>query len=105
MIAEIEEFGSALRKALRASRNTVVAYVRDLKHFYHYLQESAATTKAGDGNIDPALVTADDVRNFLNDLLHRRASRATVQRALFAIKAFYRWRETTLGKSNPVHAG
>src|SRR5690242_8427688 len=99
MIAQIEEFASALGQAARASHNTVVSYSRDLTHFFRYLQERARVSGTDEESVNPDLVTADDVRNFLNELLRRGASRATVQRALFAIKAYYRWRETTLAKS------
>jgi integrase/recombinase XerC len=43
------------------------------------------------------------VRNYLAELLRRRISRATVQRRLSAIKAYFRWRELSTGKANPVH--
>jgi integrase/recombinase XerC len=103
MIAEIEGFASALGQAARASRNTVVSYTRDLTHFFRYLLERTSVSRTDEGSVNPDLVTADDVRNFLNELLRRGASRATVQRALFAIKAYYRWRETTLARPNPAH--
>jgi integrase/recombinase XerC len=104
MIAEIEQFASALENAARASRNTVVSYKRDLKHFCEYLLEGTTAVDEGPGLIAPDRIRADHVRNYLAELLRGGSSRATVQRRLFAIKAYFRWRELSAGKPNPVYA-
>jgi integrase/recombinase XerC len=102
LLAEIEAFASAMTGAARASRNTVSAYRRDLLDFHGYLM-GGRTAIAPDGKgVDTAAITADHVRNYLALMMKREASRATVQRRLFAIKAFFRWRETTKGAPTPV---
>jgi integrase/recombinase XerC len=101
LIAEIEAFLSALAGASRASRNTVSAYRRDLLDFHEYLQRGrTAIAETGKG-VDCDVITADHVRNYLATMM-RVASRATVQRRLYAIKALFRWREVASGKSSPV---
>ncbi len=101
MILEIEQFASSLRNAVRASPHTVTSYSRDLRNFCEYLCKGR-TALDSQGGIEPDCLRAEHVRNYLADLLRRGSSRATVQRRLFAIKAFFRWRELNAGKSNPV---
>jgi integrase/recombinase XerC len=103
LIAEIEAFASALAGASRASRNTVSAYRGDLLDFNAYLMGGRTALDSSGKRADSDAITADHVRNYLAALM-RGASRATVQRRLFAIKAFFRWRETTAGKPSPVRA-
>jgi integrase/recombinase XerC len=101
---EIESFASAMGQAARASRNTVASYTRDLKDFRRYLVENSRSALRDKGpEVDPDKISADHVRNYLAALM-RSASKATLQRRLFAIKAFFRWREATLGILNPVRA-
>jgi integrase/recombinase XerC len=102
MMAEIEQFASALGNAARASRNTVASYKRDLKSFCKYLLEGTTAVDELAGVVEPDRIRADHVRNYLAQLLHGGSSRATVQRRLFAIKAFFRWREMAAGTPNPV---
>jgi len=104
MIAEIEQFASTLGNAARASRNTVASYKRDLKDFCEYLLEGGTALDEHTGAVEPDRIRADHVRNYLAELLRGGSSRATVQRRLFAIKAYFRWRELAAGKPNPVYA-
>jgi integrase/recombinase XerC len=104
MNAEIEQFASALENATRSSRNTVASYKRDLKNFRNYLLEGATAIDEDTGIAEPDRIRAEHVRNYLAQLLRSGRSRATVQRRLFAIKAYFRWRELTAGKPDPVHA-
>src|SRR5262249_12155305 len=53
--------------------------------------------------VQPDLIRADHVRNYLAELLRRGASRATVQRRLFAVKAYFRWRELRIGQTSPLY--
>jgi integrase/recombinase XerC len=101
MIDEIAAFASAMRGAQRASENTVVSYRRDLKDFHGYLLSGDSTLNHR-GQINPDLITADHIRNYLTEMMRIKAARATVQRRLFAIKAFFRWRESLSGKPNPA---
>jgi integrase/recombinase XerC len=102
VIAEVEEFASALARVSRAARNTVSGYVLDLKDFRrHLLEKSRTAFDANSGEVVCDQITADHVRNYLAALM-KTSSRATVQRRLFAVKAFFRWRESTRGKPSPV---
>jgi integrase/recombinase XerC len=102
MIAEVDQFVSALKYAFRASHNTVTSYESDLKDFFEYLMEGATAVDEQSGVVAPGLICAEHVRNYLAELLGRRTSRATVQRRLFAIKAYFRWRELRSGQPNPI---
>jgi integrase/recombinase XerC len=104
MIVEIEEFASALGNAIRASQNTVAGYKRDLKKFCDYLLEGTTAINEHSGVIDPDRIRAEHVRNYFAHLLRSGSSRATVGRKLFAIKAYFRWRELARGKPSPVYA-
>jgi integrase/recombinase XerC len=93
MQAEIESFAAALGKASRAADNTVSNYRRDLCDFRRFLLERRTAPASGGEEIDPDAITTDHIRSYLSEAM-RTLSRATVQRRLFAIKAFFRWRET-----------
>ena len=102
MEAEIESFAAALRKASRAADNTVTNYRRDLLAFRSFMLERAAILGKRVDEIDVARITADHVRSYLAELMKNQAARATVQRRLSAIKAFFRYRETTIGAASPA---
>lgn len=102
MIGEIEAFAEALGKASRAAANTVKGYRHDLADFNRYLMERAPSTLDEKGErVVPERITVEHVRGYLADVM-RHASRATVQRRLFAIKAYFRWRAATKDVENPV---
>jgi integrase/recombinase XerC len=101
--AEIEAFAAALGKASRASANTVEGYRRDLIAFRNFLLERPGAKGAGDGQIDSATINADHIRAYLARLM-KTAKRATVQRRLSAIKAFFRFREAATGAPSPARA-
>jgi integrase/recombinase XerC len=103
MGVEVEAFGAALKKASRAADNTVVSYRRDLLAFRTFLLERAAMMGRRVDEIDLAQVTADHIRSYLAELM-KTAKRATVQRRLSAIKAFFRYRETTLAEPSPARS-
>ncbi len=99
MQPRIEAFTQALTKASRASRNTVAGYGRDLADFRSFLLTMPSAER--DGEVDVSLITAEHVRLYLAHLM-KTASRATVQRRLSAIKAFFRYREGTTGEASPA---
>ena len=102
MIGEIEAFAAALGKASRAAANTVKGYRHDLADFNRYLIERAPSAlNEKRENVMPGKITADHVRGYLAEVM-RHASRATVQRRLFAIKAYFRWRAATMEVESPV---
>lgn len=100
---DLAAFISALGKASGASSNTVKSYQRDLEDFARFLGVRGKSTLSEGSTIITARITADHVRDYLAAILDR-ASRATAQRRLFAIKAFYRWREAAIGEASPVRA-
>jgi integrase/recombinase XerC len=99
----VEAFGAALKKASRAAENTVVSYRRDLLAFRTFLLERAAIVGRQVDEIDLEQITADHIRSYLAELM-KTAKRATVQRRLSAIKAFFRYRETTIGEPSPARS-
>ncbi|HVA40003.1 MAG TPA: tyrosine recombinase XerC [Candidatus Binataceae bacterium] len=103
MQAEIEAFAAALGKVSRAADNTVSSYRRDLCDFRRFLLERSAAFDPSGEEIDAGAITTDHVRGYLSEAM-KTLSRATVQRRLFAIKAFFRWRETMAGAASPARA-
>ncbi|MBF6567991.1 MAG: tyrosine recombinase XerC [Candidatus Binataceae bacterium] len=103
MTAEVEAFAAALGGASRASRNTVMAYTRDLLHFRSFLIEQGFAIDDSGENVNLAAITDNHVRSYLATLM-KQAARNTVQRKLFAIKAFFRYREATIGIASPARA-
>jgi len=99
----VEAFGAALKKASRAAENTVVSYRRDLLAFRSFLLERAAIVGRQADEIDLEQITADHIRSYLAEMM-KTAKRATVQRRLSAIKAFFRYRETTIGEPSPARS-
>jgi len=99
MLDELEAFVSALSRALRAARNTALNYRRDLLDFRRFLLDRADGDEVVTGEID-----SDQIRGYLGELIKRELRPATVQRRLFAIKAFFRWREQTTGAQSPARA-
>jgi integrase/recombinase XerC len=103
MLNDIEAFATSLARAARASRHTVSNYRRDLMSLRAFLLDRGSLADAnGEVNVDA--ITADHVRQYLAELMRNAAARATVQRRLSAIKAFFRYRESNLGATSPVRA-
>lgn len=102
MIGEIEAFAQALGKASRAAANTVKGYRHDLADFNRHLMERAPSAlDEKRERVLPERITVEHVRGYLADVM-KHASRATTQRRLFAIKAYFRWRAATKDVENPV---
>jgi integrase/recombinase XerC len=99
MLDELEAFVSALSRALRAASNTALNYRRDLMDFRRFLLD-----RAGGDEVVTGEINADDIRAYLGDQMKRELRPATVQRRLFAIKAFFRWREQATGAQSPARA-
>jgi len=102
MIAEIEAFAGALAKVSRASRHTVENYRRDLVFFRQFLLDRSAARGNPRETIDTGEIDADDIRAWLDNMMKRGAKRATVQRRLAAVKAFFRYREASGGAASPA---
>src|SRR5579864_5374973 len=100
MLEEIGAFIASLSKVLRASANTTKAYRRDLVSFRAFLLERAAAVNPDRTEVSVAAIETDHIRSYLTYLM-KRATRATAQRHLAAIKAFFRYREVTGAAANP----
>jgi len=101
MLEEIGAFIASLSKVLRASANTVKGYRRDLLSLRAFLIERGAAVNPDGTEVSVAAIEAAHIRAYLTYLM-KRATRATAQRHLAAIKAFFRHREVTAGASNPA---
>src|SRR5260370_38880438 len=101
MTREIESFASALKMASRAALNTVDSYRRDLQSFRKFLLARNAALDSSGKDIDCESINRDQIRLYLAEMM-KTAKRATVQRRLFAIKAFFKYRETAAGSANPT---
>ncbi len=101
MLNAIEAFAGALARAARASAHTVDNYRRDLMALRRFLLERAAALGRIDDEIDPAAITTDHIRGYLAEAM-KTYQRATVQRRLSAIKAFFRYRENAGAPGNPT---
>jgi integrase/recombinase XerC len=102
--AEVEAFVSALKKASRAADNTVTSYRSDLMGFRSFMLDRVATLGRQIDEINVEAIDADQIRSYLAEMMKRGAKRATIQRRLSAIKAFFRYRETTLGIASPARS-
>ena len=88
MLEEIESFVGSLSKVLRASANTVKSYRRDLVSFRAFLMERGAAANPDGAEVCVAAIDADHIRSYLTHLM-KRATRATAQRHLAAIKVLF----------------
>jgi integrase/recombinase XerC len=103
MLLDIESFAGALAKAARASRHTVSNYRRDLMSLRDFLiARGGIGILDSNGEVIADAITADHIRQYLAELMKRDAARATVQRRLSAIKAFFRYRESKSGELSPA---
>jgi integrase/recombinase XerC len=82
----------------------VTNYRRDLLAFRSFLMERAAIVGRPVDEIEVAGISADHIRSYLAELMKNNASRATVQRRLSSIKAFFRYRETATGAASPARS-
>lgn len=103
MLLDIESFAGALAKAARASRHTVSNYRRDLMSLREFLiARGGIGILDSNGEVIADAITADHIRQYLAELMKRDAARATVQRRLSAIKAFFRYRASKSGELSPA---
>ena len=96
MLKEIGAFIVSLSKVSRAAENTVKSYRRDLHSFREFLIERGVALEPGSSEVSVAAIEADHIRGYLTALM-KRATRATAQRHLAAIKSFFRYREVAAG--------
>ncbi|HYB92038.1 MAG TPA: tyrosine-type recombinase/integrase [Candidatus Binataceae bacterium] len=103
MEAQVEAFVAALSRVSRASKHTVENYRRDLLFLRRFLLDRRIALRGDGEEVDVGAISADNIRQYLFELM-KTAKRATVQRRLSAIKAFFRFRETTAGQVSPAQS-
>ena len=79
--SDLERYGAYLTGEKHASQNTVTSYLRDVKQFETYLQTDHHCTLR---EADNAMVT-----EYMNGMLSRGKSAASVTRYLASVKSFY----------------
>ncbi len=94
----LEDFSAYLRDERRVSPHTLRAYEREVAAFVEFCQRELTVGRPGD-------VTRAALRAFLAHLHLRRLGRASVQRALAAVRTYFRFllREN-LVSSNPARS-
>lgn len=79
----IEGYRSYLVEERRASANTLSSYLRDVRQFERYLQSV--------GQTDILAVRQETVQEYMDRLLGKGRSAATVTRSLASLKSFYHY--------------
>lgn len=94
----LEEFSAYLRDERRVSPHTLRAYEREVRGLVEFCQRELAVKRPGE-------VTRATMRAFLAHLHTRRLARPSVQRALAAVRTYFRFllRENVV-KGNPARA-
>ena len=103
MLKNINAFAKRLKRALRKSRNTVNAYVSDLKDFRRFLLKHRIALDKTGVEVNPDAITSEQVLRYVIE--QKRRNVRTGQRRLSAIKLFFRYRHTTearIAKGNPA---
>ncbi|HEX3471506.1 MAG TPA: site-specific integrase, partial [Silvibacterium sp.] len=85
VVLRVEEFLSALAHERGSSLHTQRAYARELRDFAEYL-----TAKPGP-EISIAKIEHLQIRAYLSELYGRGLSKASVARALAAIRSWFKW--------------
>ena len=80
---DIERYGAYLKEEKHASQNTISSYLRDVSQFAEYLRnyEDASLREA----------TSEMVQGYMNWMMGRGKSAASVTRFLASIKSFYQF--------------
>ena len=81
MLNLIQAYETYLVKVKQASHNTVCSYMRDIRQFAEWLEDS--------GDVDLLSVSPNSIDDYLTFLQSSGKSGATVSRTLASIKNFY----------------
>src|SRR5579859_6347935 len=85
VVRRVEEFLAMLAHERNASEHTVRAYDRELHGFAEYVTKQFGTRMA------PAKIEHQHIRAYLGELYGRGLSKASVARALAAIRSWFKW--------------
>jgi integrase/recombinase XerC len=81
----VEDFVAALGSERAASPHTLRAYDRELHNFATYAQDKL------DRNLGPKAIDHKHIRAYLGELYGRGLSKASVARALAALRSWFKW--------------
>ena len=87
MLNLIGAYENYLTKVRQASSNTVSSYIRDIRQFSEWIQES--------GNVEILEVHGQNISDYLRHLQESGKSAATVSRSLASLKNFYAYLVST----------
>ncbi|MFH5881454.1 site-specific tyrosine recombinase XerD [Liberiplasma polymorphum] len=79
----LKEFEYELKSTHQMSKNSVEAYLGDLKHYLKYLEFKGIT--------DPKFITKDIVKSYLMNLRKHQTAASTVNRKLSSMKKFHQF--------------
>lgn len=80
MLLKFEQY---LLTEKRYSEHTITAYLLDVQQFLSFL--------ISDGEVDPALVRASDVRSWVVALYDGNVTRKTINRKLSSLRTYFKW--------------
>jgi integrase/recombinase XerC len=80
MLVKFEQY---LLTEKRYSEHTITAYLVDVQQFLSFL--------ISDGEVDPALVRASDVRSWIVALYDGNVTRKTINRKLSSLRTYFKW--------------
>jgi integrase/recombinase XerC len=80
MLLKFEQY---LLTEKRYSEHTITAYLVDVQQFLSFL--------ISDGEVDPALVRASDVRSWVVALYDGNVARKTINRKLSSLRTYFKW--------------
>lgn len=83
MEREVQEFISYLHNVKQTSNNTELSYKRDLAKVCHFLGQRGVTNVAS--------VSADDLKDYIQQLEAQKLAAATVSRNIASLKAFFQY--------------
>lgn len=81
MLDLIEAYENYLSNVKKASANTIASYIRDIRQFAYWLQNSQTVSLAA--------ASSDDIRRYLTYMQEEGRSAATTSRSLAGLKNFY----------------
>lgn len=83
MEEKIREYTTYLREERRSSENTILSYNRDLRGFYHFMQNI--------GILEPAKINRTNVMAYIYELQKQKKSSATVSRNIASLRSFFQY--------------
>jgi integrase/recombinase XerC len=102
MLKHIDAFAHYLAGTVAAATNTVKSYRADLISFRAFMLEHGFASDRASAEVAVEGIETDHIRAYLANLIRQGARRATVQRRLAALKAFFRYQQTLNGLADPA---